>query len=258
MSEGLLVGVDFTADRLRLLLADIGGAPVHEGEWALPPLGAEEAWSWEVGGRIATLFADEGNGRSALAIAVAAPGNVDPIEGRLMRSAGQKSWDGLCIVEALRRHIDAPVAAESRVAAALLGEVWQGAAMGADNVLYVSLRASPRAAILAAGRPVRGARFGAGALPAFPELPAAAAAASEEIEKLAGLLADATALVDPEVLVLDALPHHLGLLTPLLQRVLREVAPGVRVVRAALDDRAAVVGAIRIASTLAYEGHRRP
>lgn len=255
MDEGLLVGVDFTADRLRLLFAEVDGEPVHKGEWPLPPLDTEEAWSWEVGGRIATLFAEEGNGRSALAIAVAAPGRVDPIAGRLTHSAGQESWGGLCVVEALRRHIDAPVAAESRVMAALLGETWQGAAMGMDNVLYVSLMGLPRAAILAGGRPVRGARFGAGMLPAFPELDVEAGAGGE-IEQVAGLLADTTALVDPEVLVVDAHPRHLDLLIPLLRRVLEEVTPGVRVVRAALGDQAAVVGAIRIASTLMYESHR--
>jgi glucokinase len=258
MDQGVLVGVDFTADRLRLLLTDLAGDPVCVGEWPLPPLPTEEAWLWEVGGRIARTFADEGNGRSAYAIGIAAPGHVDPISGRIIGGSGQPAWDGFCVVDALRRHINAPVAAESRVTAALLGETWHGAAAGVDNVLYVSLRGVPQAAILSAGRPIRGARFGAGALPAVPELGAVPNVAGEDIERVAGLVADAAALIDPEMLVLYALPQHLDRLVPLLQGVLREVAPNVRVARSALGYQAAVVGAVRIASTLAYEGQRKP
>jgi predicted NBD/HSP70 family sugar kinase len=256
--DEVLVGIDFTADRLRVLLADLDGEPIHRGEWPIPELNDEAAWSWEIGGRIATLFAEEGNGLSALAIAVAAPGAVDPVTGRLTRSTGQPGWDGLGVVESLRRHIDAPVAAESRVRAALLGESWQGAAAGLDDVLYVSLRGVPEAAILSAGRTLRGAQFRAGGLPAFPELPAAASAPSEVIEQTAGLLADAAALLDPQAIVLYGIPQHLDLLVPLAQRVLAEVAPGVQVLRGALGHQAAVVGAVRIASTLAFEGHRKP
>lgn len=256
--DEVLVGIDFTADRLRVLLADLDGEPVHRGEWPLPELPDEAAWSWEVGGRIATLFAEEGHGRSALAIAVAAPGSVDPVTGCITKSGGQPAWDGLGVVESLRRHIDAPVAAENRVRAALLGETWQGAAAGLDDVLYVSLRGVPEAAVLTASRTLRGAHFRAGSLPAFPELPPAATAPSELIEQVAGLLADAVALLDPQALVLYALPQHLDALVPLTQRVLAEVAPGVQVMRSALGHQAAVVGAVRIASTLAFEGHRKP
>lgn len=256
--DGLLVGIDFTVDRLRLMLTEADGDPAHKGEWPLPAVTNEDDWSWEVGGRIASTFAEEGNGRFAQAIAVAAPGGVDPTKGRLTEGSGRPEWDGMRVVDALRRHIDAPVAVENRVAAALLGETWQGAAAGLDNVLYVSLRGIPQAAILAGGRPVRGARFGAGALPAFPELPDLPTIPPEDIEQVAGLLADATALLDPEMLVLYALPQHLDVLVPLVQRILATVTPQVRVARAELTHQAALVGAVRIASTLAFEGHRKP
>ncbi|MFN8585956.1 MAG: ROK family protein [Dehalococcoidia bacterium] len=256
--DEVLVGIDFTADRLRIVLADLEGEPIHRGEWPLPELNDAAAWSWEVGGRIATSFAEEGNGRSALAIAVAAPGFVDPVAGCIVRGSGQPAWDGLAVVDALRRHIDAPIAAESRVKAALLGETWQGAAAGLDDVLYVTLRGVPEAAALSGSRVVRGAHSRAGALPAFPEVPPVAALPSETVEQAAGLLADAAALVDPEALVLYALPQHLDALVPLTQRVLDEVAPGVRILRAGLGHQAAVIGALRIAGTIAFEGHRKP
>ena len=256
--EPVLVAVDFSADELRVLFADLQGKPIERGAWPLPPLEDEHAWSWEVGGRIATLFAANGERRSALAIAVAAPGVVDPLSGRLVDSAGQPQWEGLSIVEALRRHFDAPIACESRTLAALQGERWQGAAQTLDDVLYVSLRGVPAAAAVVGGRPVRGARFAAGALPAMPELEPGQPISDEELETASGLLADASALLDPDAVLIDGEEHHRSRLIPLLQRVLDEVAPGPRVVPSALGEDAALAGALRMATTLAYEGERKP
>ena len=256
--EPVLVAVDFTADELRMLFTDLDGAPIERGAWELPELADEHAWEWEVGGRIATLFATEGEQRSAMAIAVAAPGVVDPLTGRLVQSSGQESWDGLAVVEALRRHIDAPIACESRTAAGLLGERWQGAALGVDDLLYVSLRGVPSAAVMAGGRPLRGARHQAGSLPALPELTPGEPISDDDLETASGLLADASALLDPELVVIDGHEEHAARLIPLLQRVLDEVAPGPRVVPSKLGESAALVGAARIAATLAYEGQRKP
>ena len=258
VGESVLVAVDFTADELRLLFTDVHGAPIEKGEWPLPPLPTEDAWSWDVGGRIASLFAAEGSRRSALAIAVAAPGVVDPLSGTLTHSTGQDAWDGLPVVEVLRRHIDAPIACESRSNAALIGERWHGAAGGADDVLYVSLRGTPEGALLSGGRPVRGARFSAGSLPAMPELAPGQLIGDDDLETASGLLADASALLEPGLVVIDGEDEHTRRLIPLLQRVLDEVAPGPRVVAAELGDNAALLGAARIASTLAYEGDRKP
>lgn len=58
--------------------------------------------------------------------------------------------------------------------------------------------------------------------------------------------------------MIDGEDEHTRRLIPLLQRVLDEVAPGPRVVAAELGENAALLGAARIASTLAYEGDRKP
>ncbi|HJM90182.1 MAG TPA: ROK family protein [Dehalococcoidia bacterium] len=250
-AEPVFVAIDFTADTLRLLIAEQGGEQaLQREEWPLPELADEDAWSWEVGGRIATLFAQDGARRSAIGIGIAAPGTIDAISGTLVRSTGQPQWDGLAVVEALRRHIDAPIVAESRTVAALTGERWQGAAGGASDALYISLRGEPSAAVFAGGRPVRGAHGFAGALPAAPALHDAA----DAIETAVGVIADATALLDPEVVVLDAPDDELARLVPLVQRVVEEIAPGPQVVPAALGERGALVGALLLAETVAYEG----
>lgn len=253
--DAVLVAVDFTADTLRLALTERSGTPIVRDQWELPGLADEEAWAWEVGGRLATLFAREGNQRSALGIGIAAPGPVDPDSGTLIGDvAGQPGWHGLRLVDAMRRHIDAPVVAEHRTISALLGERREGAARRAGHVLYVSLRGIPTAAAISAGRVLRGARWGAGALPAVPELDPQAALADHQLETVAGLLADATALLDPALVVIEAAEPHLDPLLPLLQRVIDEVAPGPHVVRAELGEGAALAGAVGLASTVAYEG----
>ena len=222
--------MDFSADELRVLFSDLQGKPIERGEWPLPPLEDEDAWSWEVGGRIATLFAANGERRSALAIAVAAPGVVDPLSGRLVDSAGQPAWEGLSIVEALRRHFDAPIACESRTLAALQGERWQGAAQTLDDVLYslAARRAGRRGGRGRAARARRALRRRCAAGDA--ELEPGQPISDEELETASGLLADASALLDPDTVLIDGEEHHRSRLIPLLQRVLDEVAPGPRVV----------------------------
>ena len=123
--EPVLLAIDFTAETLRLLMVEPGGSPLGREQWPLPELADAKAWSWEVGGRIATFFARDDERRSAVGIAIAAPGAVDATTGTLLRSTGQGTWDGLAVADAVRRHIDAPVVAESRTVAALTGERWQ-------------------------------------------------------------------------------------------------------------------------------------
>ncbi len=256
LPEPVLVGVDFTATELRVVLVDGDGEVVERERYDLGPLLDEEAWAWEVGGRIATSFAREGQKRWAQAIAVACPGLVDPVAGILVESGGQPEWDGLHVVDAIRRHIDAPVVALNRVQAALRGEWSAGAADGTMDALYVSLRGVPQAAVLSNGRILAGAGNRAGSLPALPELVPAVPLAGATLEQVTGVLADLAALVDPVVVILDGEEEHVGPLSPVLQGVLDEICPGARVVRPALADGGALLGALRAAEILAYEGER--
>lgn len=255
--EPVVVAIDFTADRLRILLATVKGEPVQRADHDLPPLDDEESWAWEVGGRVSTAFAVEGNRRSAAGIAVACPGVVDTETGTLVESAGQPSWDGLGVVAALRRHIDAPIVAVSRTQAALRAETASGAAEGAADALYVSLRGTPSAAILVSGRVVNGGTGRAGALPALPVLDPGSPLTGDDLERMASVLADASALLDPQIVVIDGEEGQVSAIVPVLQGVLDEVAPGPRVVAADLGENAALVGALQAAAIVAYEGERR-
>lgn len=254
--EPVVVAVDFTASDLRLMMSTLDGEPLLRQSFPLPDLPTEEAWAWEVGGRISTLFAAEGNKRWALAIGVACPGVVDGPNGRLAESDGQEAWHDLAVVEALRRHIDTPVVALGRTEAALRGEVAAGAAAGAFDALYVSLYEHPGAAILSSGRVVGGGAGRAGALPAMPPMSPDEPLDDETVQTVASLLADASALLDPTVIVLHGDPAHVEAIRAVLQGVLDEIAPGPQVAPAALGANAALIGAYYAAATVAYEGER--
>jgi len=252
----VVVGVDFTLDEVRLALSFFDGKPMIRETYALPPLADEAAWAWEIGGRISTLFAHDGQKRWAVGIAVACPGDVDDVTGKMTRCPGRPEWDGLAVVDALRRHIDAPIVALDRTHAALRGESEHGVATEATDAIYVSLRGIPAAAVKTSGRIVSGARGGAGTLPDFPVLDPDAPVEEETVEEIAGLLSDLAAFLDPALVILDGTEAHLATLMPALQRAINAVAPGPRVVAGALGEHAALTGALGAASIVAYEGER--
>ncbi len=258
MSEptSVLVAVDFTLDEVRLALSPIGDDPMIREHYPLPPLADEEAWAWEIGGRISSMFAHEGEKRSAIGIAVACPGDVDEATGKMTRCPGRPEWDGLAVVDALRRHIDAPIVALDRTHAALRGESELGVASDATDAIYVSLRGTPAAAVKTSGRIVKGARGGAGALPDFPVLDPDMILDEDIVQEIAGLLSDLAAFLDPSLVILEGTEAHLAILVPALQRAISAVAPGPLVLAGALGENAALAGALGAASIVAYEGER--
>ena len=264
-AQPVLVAVDFTLDEVRLALSPIGDEPLLRERYPLPPLADitdEAAWAWEIGGRISTLFAHEGQRRSASGIAVACPGYVDEATGTLTRCPGRPEWDGLAVVEALRRHIDAPIVAIDRTHAALRGESEHGAARDAADAIYVSLRGIPAAALKTGGRIVSGARGGAGTLGLAP-LEADAPLDDATLEEIAGLLSDLVAFLDPAVVIVESAAAHIATLVPALQRAIDAIdvgrdasTPGPSIVAGALGEDAALLGALGAAAIVAYEGER--
>ena len=256
--EPVLVAVDFTSYELRLALADLDGDPLLREAYPLPEALADEAaWAWEVGGRISTAFVHEGERRSALGIAVACPGTVDAIAGRIVHSTAREAWDGLSVVDALRRHIDAPIVALNRMHAALRGEAEHGAAQGVTDAILVSLRGTPDAAVMTSARIVAGATGAAGALPSLPILQADEVLDSERLELIASTLANFAAFLNPAVVILDGEAAHLAALVPAVEDRLDEMAKGPRVVASTLGENAALLGALHAAEIIAFEGERR-
>lgn len=239
-----LAAVDFTATELRLLLATPAREPIVAERYDLPTLADEEAWAWEIGGRLSTLFARD-EPMFALGIGVACPGAVHPIRGVLTESRAQEGWDELHVVDALRRHIDAPTLAMDRAQAALRGEMTVGAALDVNDAIYVSFREpAPTVATLAAGTMVRGAHH----RPGFLE--------TDDLAEAMTALATAAAVLDTALVILDAPEEVVEAHAAALSDALTASGAGADLVISELDDRAPLFGAIEAASIVAFEGER--
>lgn len=237
-----LVAIDFTASSLHLLLATPEQELIANERYDLPPLEDEEAWAWEVGGRLSTLFSRDAAPLFALGIGIACPGAVHPIRGVMTHSRAQAGWDELHVVDAIRRHIDAPAVAMDRAQAGLRGEMTAGAALDLTDALYVSLgEPTPAAAILAAGTIVRGAHHRPGQIDGEDPVRAIAAVA---------------AALDTALVVLNAPEDHVERLANAIQEALMASGAGAELVVSELGDRAPMLGALEAASIVAYEGER--
>ncbi|MBA01038.1 MAG: hypothetical protein CL752_01275 [Chloroflexi bacterium] len=112
-----LMAVDFTEEKLSILLTSMELKVIYQGEWQLPKLESENEWSWEIGGRIATSFIQDKKPYYALAIAVGCPGIIDNSNGVILDSRGNNTFKDFHITDAIRRHIDTPIAVLDRVQA---------------------------------------------------------------------------------------------------------------------------------------------
>jgi len=239
-----LVAVDFTGSTLRLLLATPEQELIVSERHELPPLADEEAWAWEIGGRLSTLFARD-EPYFALGIGVACPGAVHPLRGVMTDSRAQEGWNELHVVDALRRNINAPTLAMDRTHAALRGEMTVGAALDVNDAIYVSLsEPTPTAAVLAAGTIVRGAHH----RPGFLEAQDTAAAIQS--------IAVAAALLDTALVVIDAPEETVESTAESLQDALEASGADAVVAVSELGDRAPLFGALEAASIVSYEGER--
>lgn len=236
-----LVAIDFTATTLRLVLATPDREVISSERYELPTLIDEEAWSWEIGGRVSTLFVRD-ESLFALGIGISCPGSVHPVRGVLTESRGQEGWDELHVVDALRRHIDAPAVALDRAHAALRGEMTVGAAIDVNDAVYVSFRdPTPAAAILAAGTIVRGAHHRPGFLDADNPIETIAATA---------------ALLDTALVIVDAAEEDIETVVTTLRDALAEAGADAEIVVSELGHSAPLFGALEAASIVAYEGER--
>lgn len=106
--------------------------------------------------RLAREFAGKQNTKSAFAAAaVAVPGLVRPTG--TVWAPNLPGWERMPLASRLRRSLGIPVIVESDRNAAILGEVWRGAARGKSDAITVIIGTGIGAGILSGGRLVRGA-----------------------------------------------------------------------------------------------------
>ncbi len=103
-------------------------------------------------------------------VGVALPGAIERSSGQLLRSQNLPGLATIDVPRSLADHLDAPVAIDNDVALAAVGERWQGAARGVDEVAVIAVGTGIGSGLLTGGHLLRGARGLAGELADLPVL----------------------------------------------------------------------------------------
>ncbi len=164
--QSCVLALDLGGTKLASALFDATGKPV--GKRAVP-LGARSGTA--VGDLIArevrrlqTLASRKEAAVTAIAICV--PGIARPRTGRVW-APNIVGWEDYPLGATLRGAMEdanAKVIVESDRAASIMGEVWQGAAQGCRNAVFLAVGTGIGAGVLVDGRLVRGAQGSAGAI----------------------------------------------------------------------------------------------
>ncbi|WP_406115026.1 ROK family protein [Kitasatospora purpeofusca] len=281
---GHILGIEIGVHDIRIILADLAGVvvgshfrPVEE------TLDAEERLT-TVRSVVAEVLRKAGVSRDNLwAVGVGTPGIVDR-DGTVQLGTAMAGWTGLDLGARLRRSFRCPVMIENDANLAAIAEHWQGAAVGADDVVFVMAGLSPGAGSLINGRLHRGFGGAAGEIGALhllgqevtPErllsttgkplnpLDEAAVARvlklareGDEVAQVATdrfltrLVQSVAALVlaiDPQLVVVGGWAAGLdGVLDPLRERLARFTLRAPEVALAALGSEVVAMGALRVA-----------
>ncbi|MFF8772201.1 ROK family protein [Kitasatospora sp. NPDC015120] len=281
---GHILGIEIGVHDIRIILADLAGEvvgshfrPVDE------TLDAEERLT-AVRSVVAEVLRKAGVSRDNLwAVGVGTPGIVDR-DGTVQLGTAMPGWTGLDLGARLRRSFRCPVMIENDANLAAIAEHWQGAAVGADDVVFVMAGLSPGAGSLINGRLHRGFGGAAGEIGALhllgqevtPErllsttgkplnpLDEAAVARVLKLARegdavakvatdrfLTRLVQSVAALVlaiDPQLVVIGGWAAGLdGVLDPLRERLAQFTLRAPEVALAALGSEVVAMGALRVA-----------
>lgn len=281
---GHILGIEIGVHDIRIILADLTGEvvgshfrPVEE------TLDAEERLT-TVRSVVAEVLRKAGVSRDNLwAVGVGTPGIVDR-DGTVQLGTAMPGWTGLDLGARLRRSFRCPVMIENDANLAAIAEHWQGAAVGADDMVFVMAGLSPGAGSLINGRLHRGFGGAAGEIGALhllgqevtPErllsttgkplnpLDEAAVARvlklareGDEVAQVAmdrfltRLVQSVAALVlaiDPQLVVVGGWAAGLdGVLDPLRERLAQFTLRAPEVALAALGSEVVAMGALRVA-----------
>jgi predicted NBD/HSP70 family sugar kinase len=152
----LVAGLDIRADSIQLELADLTGTVVGGRSISLDGSGAD------IDALADTLAAEMTRaGQPPHAIAVGAPGLIDPATGRLRESPCVPLWPA-DLVDVLHQRLGVPVLLENEVNLAAIAELRDGAGRDRDTFVLIWLGHGIGAGVVLDGRLRRGASGGTG------------------------------------------------------------------------------------------------
>jgi predicted NBD/HSP70 family sugar kinase len=136
---GCFLGLDFEALRARAVLNDFAGEILHQEEIAFPS-GITRQCVLDQITALAEAAAGNAEGKRLLSVGVAAPGQVDGVNGRVINYRLLADFAEVPIQEHFEKYFDVPVFVEQNIRALTFAEMLRGAGRGHDNFLCLSIR----------------------------------------------------------------------------------------------------------------------
>lgn len=160
---GTVVAVDFTADRLRVAVADHEGGLLEreaiDYDVAADPARAVRRAAWLIE---TVLFRGRVDLASVASVVASVPAPLDPGTGTVGAVSCMPRWTGTRPAEALQERLGRPVHAENDANLAAVAERRRGAARDTDTVMHLLLDEGVGAGLVLGGRLLRGADGTAG------------------------------------------------------------------------------------------------
>jgi N-acetylglucosamine repressor len=136
---GYFLGLDFEALRVRTVLTDFAGEIVAQQEIGLKAGVSREVVLKIVVDAAKQMAAKAGNKR-LFALGIAAPGQVDYRQGRIVRYNLLPDFQDVPLLDLFRPHFECPVFIEENIRALTLAELLRGAGKGHRHFLCVAAR----------------------------------------------------------------------------------------------------------------------
>jgi glucokinase-like ROK family protein len=161
--KGYVVGVDFGATHLNLLVADLSSRILEETEISIDiQRGPEECLS-EADVRVRELLAKAGIGlQDVLAYGVDVPGPIVSEAGMVVAPPIMPGWDRYPIRDALEKKWGQPVSVNNDAEMGVLGEWASGAGRGERDLVFIKVGTGIGAGLLIDGQIYRGVSGSAG------------------------------------------------------------------------------------------------
>jgi N-acetylglucosamine repressor len=148
---GYFLGVDFEALRVRTVLTDFTGEIVSQKEIRLKA-GLSRHAVLTIVLDAAKQMAEKAKSRPLFALGIAAPGQVDCRQGRIVRYNLLPDFSDVPLLDYFRPNFDCPVFVEENIRALTLAELLRGAGKGHRNFLCLAARSGMGVGIVINGQ----------------------------------------------------------------------------------------------------------